>query len=68
MDKNKRLQDKWQNIWDYFSNEGFEDIILCKIMELKDAKLNDMKIDECDDIIRFTQRYIKKLQSDSNVK
>lgn len=65
IEKDKRLKRKWNNIWDYFSDGGFEDIILCKVMEMKDAKTKELKIDECDDIIRFTKRYIKKLESEN---
>jgi len=57
------LEKKWGNVWDYFSPQGFEDILICKIFELKDAKTREMKIDECDDIIRYTEKYKKELET-----
>ena len=60
MDQKKKLlelKQKWNDIWDYFEPAGFEDILLCKVMELKNAKTREMKLDECFDIIQFTNKY-----------
>jgi len=65
MNKPERIKLEWNNIWNYFSNGGFEDILLCKVMKLKNAKNIKMKLDECDDILRFTKKYMKKLEREN---
>ncbi len=60
-DKDKELKNKWKDVWDYFRPEGFEDILLCKLFELENALTTSMKMDECDDIIRYAEKYKKLL-------
>lgn len=60
--KDQRLDKKWGDIWNYFRPVGFEDILLCKLFELRDAKTKKMRIDELDDLIRYAVRYKQELE------
>jgi hypothetical protein len=62
MDKDERLKEKWGDVWDYFRPDGFEDILLCKIFEIRDADTIELKMDEIDDLIRYANRYRKLLE------
>lgn len=64
--KNKQLKQKWKlgnfELWDVFRPDGFEDVIFCKIIELREAKTLKDKIDECNDLMRYAEKYLLELK------